>query len=83
MGTLLRDVVAPAPKLRIQIVDIDKRASSEEGVADVLDLSLDLPLLIPATRRTGPDRKVIMAGEFEEPWVKANRRAGAFEDGAA
>ena len=83
MGTLMRDLVAPAPKLRVQIVDIDKRARRKEGVAQVLDLALDLPLLIGAARRARPRRKVIVPGELEQPRVKPNRGAGALEDGTA
>ena len=83
MRPLMRDLVAPAPKLRVQIVDIDKRARGKEGVAQVLDLPLDLPLLIAAARRTRPRREVIVPGELEQPRMKPNRGAGAFEDGAA
>ena len=83
MRALMGDLVAPAPKLRIQIVDVDKRPRGKEGVSEVLDLALDLPFLIPPARRTGAGRKVIVAGEFEEPRMKPNRGAGAFEDGAA
>ena len=43
MRTAMRDVVAPPPKLRVQIRDIDKRARGKEGVAQVLDLALDFP----------------------------------------
>jgi hypothetical protein len=44
MRPLVRDLVAPAAKLRIQILDVDKRARGKEGVAQVLDLPLDLAL---------------------------------------
>jgi hypothetical protein len=64
MRALMRDRVAPVPKLRIQIVDIDKRARGEEGVSEVLNLALDLPLLIPATGCTRPGGEVIMAGGY-------------------
>ncbi|HZS60748.1 MAG TPA: hypothetical protein VFA43_15845 [Gemmatimonadaceae bacterium] len=33
MRTLMRDLVPPPPKLRIEIVDIGKRARSKEGLA--------------------------------------------------
>jgi hypothetical protein len=44
MRTLVRALVAPAPKLRIQVLDIEKRARRKEGVSQVLDLALDLAL---------------------------------------
>ena len=37
MRALMRDLVAPAPKLRVQIVDVDKRARGKEGVAEVVE----------------------------------------------
>lgn len=83
MRTLVRDLVAPAPKLRIQVVDIGKRARRKEGVPQVLDLSLDLPLLVGAVRRAWPRRKVIVTGELEQPRMKADCGARALEDGAA
>ena len=46
----MRDLVAPAPKLRVQIVDIGEGPGGEEGVAEVVDLALDLALLIGARR---------------------------------
>ena len=57
MRPLMRELVAPAAKLRVEIVDIAKGPRREEGVAEVLDLPLDLPLLIPARRRARPDAK--------------------------
>ena len=79
----MRDLVAPAPKLCVQIVDIDKRTRRKEGMAQVLNLALDFPLLVAAPRRTRARRKVIVAGEFEQPRMKADRGAGTFEDGTA
>lgn len=32
MRALMRDLVAPALKLRVQIIDVDKRARRKEGV---------------------------------------------------
>ena len=39
------DVVAPAEELGVDIVEVAEGPSGEEGVAQVLDLALDLPLL--------------------------------------
>jgi len=83
MQALMRNVVTPAPKLRIQIVHIDKHAGGEERVPEVVDLPLDLPFLIPAAGRAGPGREVIVPGEFQEPRMKSNRGARAFQDRAA
>jgi hypothetical protein len=47
MRALMRGVVPPAPKLGVQIVDIDKRARRKEGVAQVLDLTLTFPFSLP------------------------------------
>ena len=44
MRALMRDVVAPAAKLRVQIVDIGKRPRGKERIAEVLNLALDLAL---------------------------------------
>ena len=41
MRTRVRDLVPPASKLSIEVVDIDKRAGRKEGMSQVLDLSLD------------------------------------------
>ena len=46
MRALMRDLVAPAPKLRVQIVDIGEGPRRKEGVAEVVNLALDLALLI-------------------------------------
>ena len=35
MRALVRDLVAPAAKLGVQIVDVDKRARRKEGVPEV------------------------------------------------
>ena len=35
MRTLMRDLVAPAPKLGVQIVDVGKGPRGKEGVAEV------------------------------------------------
>lgn len=40
MGTLMRNLLAPATKLRVQIIDIRKRPRGKERVAEVLNLSL-------------------------------------------
>ena len=79
MGPLMRDVVAPAPELGIEIVDIAKGPRGEEGIAEVADLPLDFPLLIAAAGRARPRREVIVAGEVEQARMKSNRGALAFE----
>ena len=40
MGALMRDLVAPAAKLGVEVVDIDKRPRGKERIAEVLNLSL-------------------------------------------
>src|SRR5262245_6244568 len=83
MAALMRDLVAPAPKLRVQIVDIAKRPRGKERVPEVLNLALDFPLLIAPARRTGSGGKVIVAGELEPPRMKPNGTALTFEHGTA
>ena len=83
MAALMRDLVAPAPKLRVQIVDIAKRPRGKERVPEVLNLALDFPFLIAAAGGTGPHGKVIVAGELEQPRMKPNGTALAFEHGTA
>jgi hypothetical protein len=65
MQTLMGDVVPPALELRIEVVDIAKGPGGEERIAEVADLALDLALLIPARRRTGPRRKMIMPRQVQ------------------
>ncbi len=77
------DLVAPAPKLRVQIVDIDKGACGKERVPQVLNLAFDFSLLVPPPRCTRPRREVIVAGELEQAGMKPNRRALPFEHGTA
>ena len=81
MAPLMRHLVAPAAKLRVEIVDIDKRARGKERVPHVLDLALDFPLLIAAAGRAGARRKVIMAGQLQQARMKTDGGAGAFEHG--
>ena len=79
MQTLMGDLVPPALELRIEIIDIAKGPRGEERVAEVADLALDLALLIPARRRTGPRREIIMSRQFEQARVKPDRGALTFE----
>ena len=81
MRTLMRDLVPPALKLRVEIVDIAKRPRREEGIPEVPDLALDLALLISARRRTGSDRKMIMPRELEQARVEADRGPLALKHG--
>src|SRR2546425_12013420 len=83
MRALMRDLVAPAPKLCIEIVDVGKRARRKEGLPQIVNLPFDLALLIRAVRRTGPRREMIVASELEQAWMEANRGARAFQYGAA
>jgi hypothetical protein len=83
MRPLMPNLVAPPPKLGVQIVDVDKRARCKKGVPQVLDLSLDFPFLVATPWRTRPRREVIVPRELEQPRMKPNRGARAFEDGAA
>ena len=79
MAPLVRDRVAPVRELRVEIVEVAERARGEEGVAQVLDLPLDLALFVGARRRAGPGREVIVPGELEEARMKVNRAALAIE----
>ena len=81
MRTLMGDLVPPALELRVEIVDIAKGPGREERVAEIADLAFDLALLIAARRGTGPDRKVIMPREVEQPRVKPDRGPVALEHG--
>jgi hypothetical protein len=80
MRALMRNVVAPASKLGVQIVDIGKRPRGEERVAEVLDLPFDFSLLIAPPRRAGPRGEVIVPRELEQPRMKPNRAALPLED---
>ena len=83
MAPLMRDVVPPAAKLGVEVVEVAKRPGRKERVAEVLDLALDFPLLIAAGRRTGAGCEVIVPRELEQTRVKLNRRAPPIEDGTA
>ena len=65
MPALMGDLVAPAAKLGIQVVDIGKGARRKEAMAEVLDLAFDFSLLVAAARRTRTGREVIVPGELE------------------
>jgi len=80
MRPLMNDLVAPAPKLGVQIVDIGKRPRGKERVAEVLDLPFDFSLLIAPPRRAGPRGEVIVPRELEQPRMKPNRAALPLED---
>src|SRR5439155_8459430 len=82
MRTLMRNLVAPAAKLCVQVVDIGEGPCRKERVAKILNLPLDLSLLIAAPRRTRPWCEVIVARELKEPRMKSNRRALPLEHGA-
>ena len=56
MRPLMRHVVAPLPKLRVEVVDVAKGAGGEEGVPQVLNLPLDFPFLVPAAGGAGAGR---------------------------
>ena len=83
MAPLMGDVVPPAAKLGVEVVEVTKRPGRKERVAEVLDLALDFPLLIAPSRRTGPGREVIVPRELEQARVKLNRRAPPVEHGTA
>ena len=83
MAPAVGDVVAPAEELGVDIVEVAEGACGEEGVAQVLDLALDLPLLVSASRGAGVGREVIVAGELEQAGMKLHRGAAAVEHGAA
>ena len=55
----------------------------EEGVAQVLDLALDLALLVAAPRGAGAGGEVVVPGEFEQPGMELDGVAAAVEDGAS
>lgn len=73
MWELMRNLVAPASKLGVEIVDIGKRPRGKERIAEVLNLSLDFALFVASPGRAGPRRKVIVPGELEQGGV--NRMA--------
>ena len=54
VAPLVGDLVPPPAKLGVEVVEVAQRPGGKEGVAEVLDLALDLPLLVPARRRAGP-----------------------------
>ena len=83
MAPAVGDVVAPAEELGVDVVEVAEGACGEEGVAQVLDLALDLALVVSASRGAGAGREVIVAGELEQAGMKLHRGAAAVEHGAA
>ena len=79
----MREVVPPAVKLRVEVVEVAKRPRRKEGVAKILNLALDLSLLVPAGRGAGPGREVIVPGQLEQARVKLNRGPAPIEHGTA
>ena len=81
-GTAVRRLGDPRRELSIQIGDIRKPPGREEGVPEVLDGSLDFPLLIAPVRRTRFRGEVIVSRQLQEAGVVADVIAHAFEDDA-
>ena len=79
MAPLMGDRVAPLDKLRMQVVEVAEGPGGEEGVAQVLDLPLDLALLIGARGRARTGREVIVAGQLQQARMKVDRAALAIE----
>ena len=79
MGTLMRNLLAPATKLRVQIIDIRKRPRGKERIAEVLDLALDFAFFIGPSGCARPRGKMIVPGELEQARMKPNGAALAFE----
>ena len=67
----------------VEVVEVREGPCGEEGVAQVLDLPLDFPLLVSAPRGAGLGREVVVAGEFEQSGVELDGGASSVEDGAA
>ena len=53
VAPLVGDLVAPASKLGVEVVEVAEGPGGEEGMRQVLDLSSDFPLVVPASRRPG------------------------------
>ena len=47
MAPLMGDVVPPAAKLRVEVVEVAKGPGRKERVPEVLDLALDFPFSLP------------------------------------
>ena len=47
VAPLVGDPVAPAPELVVEVVEVSEGPGGEEGVLEVLDLSLDFPFSLP------------------------------------
>ena len=80
MWALMRDIVAPAAKLRVQVVDIGKRPRRKERITEVLNLVLDLAFFIGSSGRARPRGKMIMPSELEQARMKPNGTPLTFED---
>src|SRR5437879_9875429 len=83
MRAAMRDLVAPAPKLRVEIVDVREGTRGKEGVPQILNLPLDLPFLVRAAGRTRAGSEVIVPGQLQQPRMKPNCGARPLEDRAA
>jgi len=73
MRALMRDVVAPAAKLGIQVNQYRQRPRGKERIAEVLNLALDLAFFVRPSRRARPRGKMIVPREFEQ--ARMNRMA--------
>ena len=83
VAPMVGDLVAPAPELVVEVVEVSEGSGGEEGMPQVLDLSFDLSFLVAASRRAGAGGEVVVAGEFEQSGVELDGGAAAVEDGGS
>src|SRR5207249_917194 len=81
-GAGVSDLVAPATKLRVQILNVAKRARREKRRPKVLNLSFDSSFLISARWSAGAWGEVVVPAELEQSRVKADRITAPLQDRA-
>ncbi len=72
----------PRPELLVEIVDVIEATCSEEGVAKILNGTLDLPLLVASIRSTRLRREVVVTRKLEQTRVVPHMLTVALEHDA-
>ena len=72
-------VIAPAPRLPIEVRQVGKGARRKEGMTNILDRSFDASFLIAAGHLARLRGEMIVTAEFEQAGMKTDVAATAFQ----
>ena len=76
------NAIDPRVELGVEVVDGSEGSGGEEGFAKVAHAPLDASFLVAARDGAGLWCEVVVTGQLENAWMKANKLAFALEHGA-